>query len=288
MGEQLIGFVQRACGVALTGDVSEQYLFIPYGAGRNGKSTLFNTLRRLLGSYAVQLAPELLLATRNEQHPTGLTDLRGARFAVTIEIDQGRQMAEALAKMLTGGENIRARRMRQDFFEFSPTHKLWLVVNHLPLIRGADLGIWRRILVVPFAVTIDPGQEDRNLSEKLWVERDGILNWQVQGCLAWQRDGLAPPDAVRIATAKYRQEQDHLAAFLAAACELGDGLSANAQVLRQRYENWCDDSGEEALGKTMFGRLLTERGFPTSLDRRKRLGIALCQASHVQVVQVLP
>ena len=120
-----------------------------YGTGQNGKSTLLNTLRTLAGDYGIQLDPAVLMVSGYDQHPTGLTDLRGARFVTTIETEGGKRLAEALVKQLTGGDRIRARRMRQDYFEFLPSHKILFAGNHLPGIRGTDVGIWRRICLVP-------------------------------------------------------------------------------------------------------------------------------------------
>jgi putative DNA primase/helicase len=268
-------FVQRALGSSLTADVGDQVLFIANGPGANGKSTLLNLIRRILGGYAVQLPPELLMASKHDAHPTGLTDLRGVRFALTIEVEQGRRLAEALVKMLTGGERIRARRMRQDFFEFSPTHKIWLACNHLPLVHGADDGIWRRILVVPFNVTIPEHERDGNLPEKLWAERTGILIWLLDGCLAWHEHGLMPPASVVGASNRYRTEQDHLGGFLEACCTINEHARADAKVLRTRYEKWCAEAGDEPITKAAFGRELADRGYPSSRDRRSRLGLGM-------------
>ena len=137
-----------------------------------------------------------------------------------IEVDEGQRLAESLVKELTGGDRIRARFMRCNFFEFPPTHHIWLAVNHKPTIRGTDTGIWRRIKLIPFAVSIPDEEQDKALGEKLQAERAGILAWAVQGCLAWQEHGLGEPDEVRQATSEYRGEQDVLATFIAERCEV--------------------------------------------------------------------
>lgn len=162
----LISFVQRFGGYSLTGDVREQLLLFAYGVGSNGKSTMLTTLRLVAGDYGMHLDPRVLTVSHHDEHPTALTDLRGARLVVTIETEAGRQLAEALVKSLTGGDPIRARRMRGDYFEFMPSHKLIIAGNHLPPVRGTDVGIWRRIGVVPFEVVFDDDRRDKELPAK--------------------------------------------------------------------------------------------------------------------------
>ena len=192
---ELIDFVQRFVGYGLTGEVREHTMVFCYGTGQNGKSTLLNTLRTLAGDYGIQLDPAVLMVSGYDQHPTGLTDLRGARFVTTIETEGGKRLAEALVKQLTGGDRIRARRMRQDYFEFLPSHKILFAGNHLPRIRGTDVGIWRRICLVPFDVQIPDSQKDATLGDKLEAELPGILAWAVEGAVQWYRNGLQVPDA---------------------------------------------------------------------------------------------
>jgi putative DNA primase/helicase len=275
----LVRFVKRFAGHSLTGDVSSQMLIFAHGAGANGKSTMLGTLRRLAGDYGVQLDPAVLTAGQHEQHPTGLTDLRGARMVTTIETDAGRRLAEALVKMLTGGDPIRARRMRCDYFEFWPTHHLWLAGNHLPAIRGTDLGIWRRIALVPFEVTFEGERQDPDLPAKLDAEAQGILAWAVEGCLEWRQDGLEVPTIVKAATARYRTSQDHLGRFLEECCIVEDDAYVAARAMRDAYEAWCQAQGERPWSAKAVGQELTDRGFDTTQigHRRTRswLGIGL-------------
>ncbi len=142
-------FVQRFLGYCLTAYVSEQVLLFLYGVGANGKTTLVNVVMGILGDYAKQAAPDLLMQRTGDHHPTELADLLGARFVPTVEVQEGRRLAEVLVKQLSGGDRLKARYMRQDFWEFDPTHKLVLVANHKPVVRGTDYAIWRRILMVP-------------------------------------------------------------------------------------------------------------------------------------------
>ena len=152
-------------------------------AGRNGKSTFLNILRRLLGAYAMKAPSELLMVSNNDRHPTERADLWRKRFVQAIETEQGRRLAEVFVKEATGGDPIRARRMREDFWEFQPTHKVVLATNHKPIISGTDTAIWERIRLVPFTVTIPPEERDHTLPEKLDDELPGILAWAVKGVL---------------------------------------------------------------------------------------------------------
>lgn len=259
-------FVQRFLGYALTGDVSEQVIAFAYGIGANGKSTLLTSVQRFLGDYAVSCPTDLLLASRNTQHPTGLTTLFGRRLAVAMESGEGRALAEALVKMLTGGDRIPARRMREDFWEFDATHKIVLAANHRPEIRGTDLAIWRRILLVPFSVVIPEAERDRKLPDKLAAEAPGILAWMVRGCLDWQQHGLRPPRAVRAATKAYREDQDLIGAFLEDRCTINLALKAQIYVgkgeLHAAYLEWAREQKEsDPLAMRSFGERMRERGF---------------------------
>lgn len=260
---ELVAFLQRAIGYSLTGHVGEQVLFFCHGAGANGKSTMLGTMHHILGDYAVQAEPELLLASDHAKHPTGLVDLMGGRFVVAQEIEDGRRLAESTVKQLTGGDLVKARRMRQDFFTFHPTHKLWMAANHKPGVRGTDHAIWRRIRLIPFTATVT--DVDDRLPDKLRAEAAGILNWAIRGCLDWQANGLRPPAAVLDATSGYRIEQDHVGRFLSECCELDPDASISAKDLRRCYEEWCAEMGERPWSAKAMGAQLTDRG----LDREK-------------------
>jgi putative DNA primase/helicase len=257
----LIDFLARAAGYALTGLSREHVLLFLYGLGANGKTTFLRTLLRLTGEYGIQAEPDLLLVRRNEAHPTGVADLFGIRFAVCVEIDEGRRLAESLVKQLTGGDRIRARRMRCDFFEFEPTHTVWLAANHKPGVRGTDDAIWRRVRLIPFDVTIPVEQRDPELPDKLAAELPGILAWAVRGCLAWQKHGLELPEEVRAATESYRAEQDVLGAFFADRCVLEPGVRVRPAALHAEYVAWCEQTREHPMTQTAFGLRLRERGF---------------------------
>lgn len=261
-------FFQRAAGYTLTGDVSEQCLFFLYGSGSNGKSTALRALMDTLGSgeYALQAAPDLLIAREGGAGGPNndVAELQGTRLVATIEVEDGKRMAEGLVKQITGGDLIKARFMRQDFFQFVPTHKIFLAANHKPAIRGQDVAIWRRIKMVPFDVQIADADKDPHLADKLRAERPGILAWAVRGCLAWQKQGLAAPAAVVEATAAYQAGEDVLGDFLGECCLLRPSLRVTAAALYTAYVKWAEDNSERSLSKKNFGARLQEgrRIFP--------------------------
>lgn len=257
--ERTRAFVVRLLGYGLTGRIDEQVLPVLWGTGANGKSTLLGIILDLLGDYAAPLPPDLLMTSLGERHPTELARLRGLRLAVAQESESGRRLAESRVKQLTGGDPISARRMREDFFEFKPTHKLLLVTNHRPVIRGSDHGIWRRILLVPFSVEIPAERRDKALPERLRAELPGILNLLVRGCLEWQERGLQAPDVVRQATSNYQEEQDSLRDWLDECCVVRPDARANPTALWISYQ--VHAKGEDSLNRKGFAEALRERGF---------------------------
>lgn len=255
----VIQFLKRFSGYSMTGEVSEHALIFLYGSGANGKSTFLNTLMYLFGDYGQPTDPDLLLSKNGEAHPTGVADLRGARMAVTNEIEDGRRLAENLVKQLTGGDRLKARFMRQDFFSFSPSHKLWMAGNHKPIVRGQDDGIWRRIKMVPFQVTIPPEERDKNLEKSLRGEASGILQWAIEGAVEWYAAGLEIPEKVSAAVAEYRHEQDNLADFLDEMCVFQPSARCQKRKLYTCYQNWCDENGQRAYSRKRLGSTIKER-----------------------------
>jgi putative DNA primase/helicase len=260
----LIAFIQKLAGYSLTGSTREQILVIEYGSGRNGKSTFQRILQEVLGEYAASTPSETLLARYGDDGGASndLARLYGIRFVSAIEAEDGRRLAEARIKQVTGGDRIAARFLYGEFFEFEPQFKLWLATNHKPEIRGTDEAIWRRIRLIPFEHTIQEENVDPDLLEKLRLELPGILAWAVRGCLLWQQEGLAPPEKVRSATATYREEQDLIAAFVRDRCVTGgETLEESAGALFKSFKSWCDEQGEKSTSSAKFGRRLGEAGF---------------------------
>jgi putative DNA primase/helicase len=258
---ELRAFLQRAVGYSLTGDTGEQVLFFLHGRGCNGKSTLLETLRALLGDYGLQADVGTFLERRREGASNDLARLRSGRFVAAVEAGEGQRLAEGLVKQLTGGDTISARMLYSEYFEFRPQFKLWLAANHKPVIRGTDHAIWRRIRLIPFTVTIAEADRDPELPAKLRAELSGILWWAVKGGLLWQEDGLGAPRAVQLATQSYRGEMDVLGTFLEECCELGASLKALATPLYEAYRRWCERNGERPANQRHFGQALAEREF---------------------------
>ncbi|MGH8488149.1 MAG: DNA primase family protein [Gammaproteobacteria bacterium] len=252
-------------------------MWIAWGIGANGKSTMLNTFMKLLGPYSCVAAPELLMAKRGDRHPTELADLHGARLVTAIESGEGRRLNESLIKQVTGGDPVKARRMREDFWPFTPQFKLWLATNHRPDSRGTDHAIWRRLSLIPFTVVFhdpDSGEtpvKDVAMAAKLRAELPGILNWSLEGCRAWQQDGLRPPAVVKQAVAAYRQDMDVIASFVDECCVVGPGKSATAADLYRSYVQWSEAAGEKPETKTSFGLRLRERGFEPGAVKNTRV-----------------
>ena len=258
---ELIQFVQKAAGYSMTGDVSEQCLFVCYGVGSNGKSTFLSTIQDLLGDYANSTPPSAILQNRSEGVPNDIARLRGVRFTSVLELEQGRRLNEPLVKGLTGGDVIAARFLHQEFFDLKPQFKMWLGTNHKPNILGADHGIWRRMRLIPFTVTIPDDKQDKHLLEKLRAERSGILNWMLDGLEAWHREGLEPPQAVREATAEYRTEEDILGEFLEESVDPVPNASVPSSDMYGAYTEWCERNGEKTRSQRWLSLRLEERGY---------------------------
>lgn len=257
----VIHFVQKALGYSLTADTSEQCVFFLWGSGQNGKSTLLSIVQVMMGAYAQQAAPDLLVVSKHERHTTDIAELRGARLVASIETGDGRRLNEPLIKQMSGEDRMKGHFMRQDNIEFDPTHKVFLATNHKPRIRGTDYAIWRRIRLIPFTVTIPPEERDPKLVEKLKAELPGILTWCVQGCLAWQQEGLEPPKEVTEATDQYKAESDVLAAFLADYCVIDRNAKVPKSELYETYKEWCTRTGEYAETQRRFSERMQEHGF---------------------------
>jgi putative DNA primase/helicase len=272
-GDELRAFVQRAVGYSATGDTSEQCMFINHGTGANGKSTFQEAIAAALGDYAMRAPTEMLLAKRSDGVPNDIARLKGARFVSASETEEGRRLAESRIKDLTGQDTVTARFMKAEWFDFAPTHKLWLSTNHKPEIRGTDAAIWRRIRLVPWTVTIPPAEQEKKLPVALRHELPGILAWVVRGCLQWRREGLQAPDEVRKATGEYRAEMDVLAGFLAECCEVDTGHWEYAKDLYESYKRWCDENGERSEPQRKFGGRLGERRFERDRGGSRGAGI---------------
>lgn len=279
----MVAFLQRAMGYSLTGDVSAQCLFFMHGKGSNGKSTFTETCMGLMDEYAQKAPTEMIMQKHGAPGiPNDLARLPGARMVVVSEMEENRHLAESTVKDLTGGDTITARFMRGEWFEFKPTHKLWMYGNHKPVVTGTDDGIWRRLHLIPFLAKFEGTNKDDQMPAKLRAEFEGILAWAVEGCVLWQVQGLAAPDQVVTATKDYRSEMDTLQQFIEERCYVNTSVSIRFNELRSAYESWCASYGHKPLTGRKFGNSLTDRGhegFNGHSNVAMRRGIAL---AHVE------
>ncbi|MEW6100581.1 MAG: phage/plasmid primase, P4 family [Pseudomonadota bacterium] len=257
----LQAYLQRVSGYCLTGSTREHALFFLYGTGANGKSVFVNTLATILGDYAASAPMDTFMEARGDRHPTDMAGLRGARFVSSIETEQGRRWNESKVKAITGGDKVSARFMRQDFFEYTPQFKLVIAGNHKPAIRNVDEAMKRRLHLIPFTVTIPPERRDAMLTDKLLAERDGILAWAVEGCLAWQREGLQPPASVVSATAEYFDEEDAVGDFLDEEAQRHPQARVAVADVFQRWQDWAGRRGEYVGTSRWLAQQLANRGF---------------------------
>lgn len=281
----LIEYLRRVVGYTLTGDTSEQCLFLLYGTGANGKSTFLETLRALLGDYAQQANFATFLHSDQDRIRNDIAAIRGARYVAAVEADAGRRLAESLIKQVTGGDMVKARFLYREEFQYKPTYKIFLAANNKPTIRGQDHGIWRRIRLIPFEVTIPKDQQDKKLPQKLQEELPGILAWAVEGCRAWQQGGLQDPAEVIDATQSYREEMDVLGDFIAECCVISRTAQATTKALYAQYLKWCEENAERPLAKNPFSTRLKEKGFEQTRTKHARmwLGIGLLDSTHADL-----
>lgn len=263
----LAAFLQRWFGYCATGSVREQQFVVHYGQGSNGKSTVIDTVAAVLGDYAGVTAPGLLMSKNHDSHPTEIADLFGRRMVTAHETGEGGMLREDFVKQATGGDKLKARYMRADFFEFSPTHKIQLLTNYKPVIKGQDAGIWRRVVLMPYMAKFGTQEDvlagrahhvkDTSVLERLKAEAPGILAWLVRGARLWFQDGLQPPEAVLAASRDYQSEQDRIGQFVGERCELGVMHKAPLtggfdDGLYDAYRGWCGEAGLHALSKMRF------------------------------------
>jgi putative DNA primase/helicase len=270
-------YLARLIGHALEGRVVEHILPIMFGDGANGKGTFIAAVLAALGDYADAADPELLNARTFDAHPTGVADLFGLRLAVLHESDAGRRLAEGTVKRLTGGDRLKARRMREDFWHFEPSHSFCVLTNHKPVVSGQDEGIWRRLRLVPWDVVVPPDERDERLGDRLRLETDHILSWLVHGYQDWRDHGLAEPEAVTRATAAYRADSDALGRFVDQQCITGANFHVRSSELYAAWGKWCAAEGVESGTNKAFTEALQNRGFDTERTRVgmvwRRLGL---------------
>jgi len=280
---ELVAFFQRAAGYSCTGRTDEEKLFMPTGPAATGKSTLINAVQRVLGDYARTADFEAFLAQKNGGGPRNdIARLAGARFVCSIEVDKGKRLAQGLVKTVTGGDTVTARFLYAEAFEFRPEFKLWLVANDAPRVQHDDSGLWRRILRIPFEHVVPAAQRDPSVKAQLIdpaVSGPALLAWLVEGCLAWQRDGLRVPKRVLEATEQYRESQDAIGAFVRECCSLLWGATVSRKALRTAFEDWSGPKCASAADFNEAVRKLEGVGEKTVKGVRFWTGIALAEGT---------
>ncbi len=269
--------IQRALGYTLTGENTEEVLFICFGYGSNGKSVFGNVVSAILGDYG-RMAPSSLLVVRRDGDAgprNDLASLAGARYVSINELQSGDRLDEQIVKLLAGREPISARFLHKEFFEFIPTFTPWLRTNHKPIITGDDEGIWRRLVLIPFRRQFKAVERDPDLESKLLDERDGILAWMVEGALMWKKDGLQLSPTIRQEVASYRKDSDLLGEFLEDHCLVELSARIEQTVLYANYEHWCQANGIRPISKASFTRRLAERGHIEAKSNGKRFYVGL-------------
>jgi putative DNA primase/helicase len=263
----LIGFLQRYLGYCMTGDTYEHVLLFLYGTGANGKGVFVNTVSRIFGDYAMVAPMDLFMASKHERHPTEIAKLRGVRLVVAQETEKGRRWDTTKIKMLTSDDKLTGRFMRQDFFDFTPTHKLIITGNHKPSLRSVDEAIRRRLMLVPFTVQIPMAERDPDLARKLEPEWPAILRWMVDGCLEWKRIGLKVPAIVLNATDEYLADQDTIAQWIDEWTERDPNSFTPTTELFKAWKLWCEERNHYVGTERSFSDDLADRGFER--DRRR-------------------
>jgi putative DNA primase/helicase len=261
---ELASFLQRASGYSATGDTSEEVLFFAHGPTKTGKSTTLDALQGAFGEYAKVADFETFLKRHGDAGiRNDLARLKAARLVVSIEVDEGKALAEGLLKILTGGDRIACRFLYSELFEFRPALKLWLAANQRPRVNADDDAIWRRIVQIPFLEQIPEEERDPEVKRALRddpAENSAVLAWAVKGALEWQRIGLAVPDSVKAYTADYRAENDSLGEWFSDCVTFEPIASTSAKELRASYEEWCEANGGRPLSPNTFAKALKSRG----------------------------
>ncbi len=276
---ELLSFLRRAAGYTLAGDPCEEVVLFAHGPAAAGKSTFVEALRATLGDYATTADFGTFLAG-NHGVRNDLARLAGARMVLASEVVAGSRFDAATLKAMTGRDTIAARFLYREAFEYRPAFTLWLAANDRPAIDADDDAAWRRMRALPFLSSVPAERRDPDLKRALTDdphERAAVLAWAVRGCLEWQHDGFAPPASVTGYTDGYRRENDPLADWLAAACQIEETARATGSELRRSYERWCTDSGDQAIDTRAFAAALRSHGCRGVRTKSARvwLGIAL-------------
>jgi putative DNA primase/helicase len=269
--KDMVDYIQRLSGYAITGQTSEHIYPILCGPGRNGKGTFLEVQKEVLGNLAGTIDAETILSQpwgKQAGAPSSeIMYMRGKRLLWSSETDEGRSFATGKLKWLTGGDTLTARPVYgKEQIDFRPSHTLFLITNHRPHASSEDRALWERVHLIDFKWSFvdnpkkpEDRQRDAKLPKKVKKEKAGILAWMVRGCLLWQQHGLKPPDSIKAATENYRKEEDLLGHFLAECCVLGENTEVQAGKLYHAYEDWCGHNKHKAITGTAFGLQMKKR-----------------------------
>lgn len=261
---ELIGYVQRIVGLAAIGKVFVEALVIAYGDGRNGKSTFWNTIARVLGTYAGNMSADVLTVGGMRNVKPELAEAKGKRLIISAESEEGVRMSTSVVKQLASTDQIYAEKKYKAPFAFTPSHTLILYTNHLPRVGAMDAGIWRRLIVIPFEAKIEGDSDIKNYADYLYTQAGGaILSWIMEGARLIHAEDyhLKAPARVVEASAAYRDENNWFAQFLDANCDLDPGLSERAGNLYQAYRAWAMSTSGWARPMVDFNATVEHHGF---------------------------
>lgn len=261
--KKLIDYIQKTIGYSMTGSMTEQCFYMLYGGGANGKSTFLNTIQKILGDYADTLKGSSLMVKRSDDGARGdLAKLKGKRFVIASELNEGQTFDESLIKALTGGDIVPVRYLYGEEFPLVPQFKLWIGTNEKPKVKGTNLGIWRRVRLIPFLYTFKDEEKDPDFFEKfIEPELPAILNWAVEGCLKWQNEGIEVPHKVMMAVEEYQTEMDSIGRFIEECCIVGEDYKSKSSTLFNEYVKWCSENREHELTNVKFAQKLKEKGY---------------------------
>ncbi|MBU3967475.1 MAG: hypothetical protein KKG76_08890 [Euryarchaeota archaeon] len=282
--KNVIKYIQKQVGYAMTGSTREEDFSIHYGTGGNGKSKYSNQIAYVMGDYFIKAKVETIINSKHTQSGNAASGdvarLAGARLVMASEPDRGTELKEGMIKELTGRDPITARHLHQREFTFTPEFKFWLITNHKPNLKSQDNGLWRRIKLVPFEVTIPDKNIDLNLDIRLKEESSGILNWMIQGCLLWQIEGMAIPDEIKEATSEYKEEMDRLGEYFNLCCEIDKtGITPN-RWLYNIYQAWCEVANLRPMSQIAFTQVMLERGYKKKSTNKGVVWIGLRLNHH--------
>ncbi|WP_416232445.1 DNA primase family protein [Caproicibacterium sp. BJN0003] len=271
--QELINYVQMICGLAAIGKVFVEALIISYGCGRNGKSTFWNAVSRVLGLYSGNISADTLTVGCRRNIKPEMAEVKGKRLLIAAEMQEGARLNDSTVKQLCSTDDVFAEKKYKDPFSFTPCHTLVLYTNHLPKVSASDDGIWRRLIVIPFYAKIEGTSDIKNYGEYLYNNAgESILTWIIEGAQkVIALDYKIPvPACVQKAIAEYRSQNDWFGHFLEDKCELDAGFRENSGALYQAYRNYSIDTNEYVRSTADFYFALENAGYKRVVSKNKR------------------